>query len=167
MNVPQRVVFNTAVQLVGRTVSIALTLISFAIVTRYLGVSSFGAYSLVLTFLMLAVSIADLGTTSIGVRELARRPGEAERLIGNLLGIRLLLAAGAALSLLVLSVLVHYEPRVQEGLRLAALAAAALMLVGLPAIIFQSRLRLELAMLVECVTSVSPASARTRWSSPF
>jgi O-antigen/teichoic acid export membrane protein len=155
MNIPQRVVFNTAVQLAGRTVSIALTLFSFAIVTRYLGVAGFGAYSLVLTFLMLAVSIADLGTTPIGVRELARRPNEAQRLVGNLLGVRLLLAGGAALALLVLSLLLQYDARVQEGLRLVALAAVALVLVGIPAIIFQSRLRLELAMLVEIVTSAT------------
>ena len=56
-----------------RTITIALTLVSFAIVTRYLGVEGFGAYSLVLTFLLLAVTIADLGMTPIGVRELARR----------------------------------------------------------------------------------------------
>ena len=76
MNVPQKVMVNTGVQLVGRTITIALTLVSFAIVTRYLGVEGFGAYSLVLTFLLLAVTIADLGMTPIGVRELARRPEE-------------------------------------------------------------------------------------------
>ena len=76
-------------------------------------------------------------------------------MIGNLLGLRVLLAGGAALALLVLSLLVQYEPRVQEGLRIVAPAAVALVLVGLPAIIFQSRLRLELAMLVEIVTSAT------------
>jgi O-antigen/teichoic acid export membrane protein len=155
VNVPQRVVVNTAVQLVGRTISIALTLVSFGIVTRYLGVAGFGAYSLVLTFLMLAVSIADLGTTPVGVRELARRPEQTHRLVGNLLGLRVIFAGVAALALLVLSPIVQYESRVQEGLRLAALAAIALVLVGVPAIVFQSRLRLELAMLVEVVTSAA------------
>ena len=155
MNVPQRVVVNTAVQLVGRTISIALTLVSFAIVTRYLGLSGFGAYSLVMTFLMLTVTIADLGMTPIGVRELARRPEEVHRLVGSLLGLRFLLAGTAALALLALSLIVQYEPRVQEGMRLAALAAIALVLVGLPAIVFQSRLRLELAMLVEIVSSAT------------
>jgi O-antigen/teichoic acid export membrane protein len=155
VNIPQRVVVNTAVQLAGRTISISLTLISFAIVTRYLGVAGFGAYSLVLTFLMLAVSMADIGMTPIGVRELARRPAETNRLVGNLLGLRLLVAGAAALALLALSPLVHYESRVQEGLRLAALAAIALVLIGIPAIVFQSRLRLELAMLVEIVSSAA------------
>jgi O-antigen/teichoic acid export membrane protein len=155
MNVPQRVVVNTAVQLAGRTVSIVLTLISFAIVTRYLGVAGFGAYSLVLTFLMLAVSIADLGTTPVGVRELARRPAETHRLVGSLLGLRLFFAGMAALALLALSLIVQYESRVQDGMRLAALAAIALVLVGVPAIVFQSRLRLELAMVVEIVTSAT------------
>jgi O-antigen/teichoic acid export membrane protein len=155
VNVPQKVVLNTTVQLVGRTISIALTLVSFAIVTRYLGVSGFGAYSLVLTFLMLAVAIADLGTTPIGVRELARRPDQTHRLVGNLLGLRLLFAGLAALALVTLSSIVQYESRVQEGLRLAAPAAIALVLVGVPAIVFQSRLRLELAMVVEIVTAAT------------
>jgi O-antigen/teichoic acid export membrane protein len=155
VNVPQRVVVNTSVQLVGRTISIVLTLTSFAIVTRYLGVAGFGAYSLVLTFLMLTVAIADLGTTPVGVREVARRPEETRSLIGNLLGLRILAAGAAALALLALSPLVEYESRVQHGLRLAALAAIALVLVGVPAIVFQSRLRLELAMVVEVVTSAT------------
>jgi O-antigen/teichoic acid export membrane protein len=155
VNVPQRVAVNTTVQLVGRTISIALTLISFAIVTRYLGVAGFGAYSLVLTFLMLTVAIADLGTTPVGVRELARRPDETHSLVGNLLGLRVLFAGLAALALLALSPLVQYESRVQDGLRLASLAAIALVLVGVPAIVFQSRLRMELAMLVEVVSSAT------------
>ena len=36
-----------------------------------------------------------------------------------------------------------------------ALAAIALVLIGVPTIVFQSRLRLELAMLVEVVTSAT------------
>ena len=54
-----------------------------------------------------------------------------------------------------LSGVVQYEPRVQEGLRLVALAAIALVLVGVPTIVFQSRLRLESAMVVEVVTSAT------------
>jgi O-antigen/teichoic acid export membrane protein len=155
VNVPQRVVLNTTVQLAGRTISIVLTLVSFAIVTRYLGVAGFGAYSLVLTFLMLTVAIADLGTTPVGVRELARRPDETHGLVGNLLGLRVLFAVLAAFALLALSVILQYESRVQEGLRLASLAAIALVLIGVPAIVFQSRLRLELAMIVEIVSSAT------------
>jgi O-antigen/teichoic acid export membrane protein len=155
VNVPQKVMVNTTVQLVGRTITIALTLVSFGIVTRYLGVDAFGAYSLVLTFLLLAVTIADLGMTPIGVRELARRPEETHRLIANLLGLRVVIAILAALVLVGLSGVVQYETRVQEGLRLVALAAVALVLVGVPTIVFQSRLRLELAMLVEVVTSAT------------
>jgi O-antigen/teichoic acid export membrane protein len=155
MNVPQKVMVNTTVQLVGRTITIALTLVSFGIVTRYLGVAGFGAYSLVLTFLLLAVTIADLGMTPIGVRELARRPEETHRLIGNLLALRIVVAVLAAATLVGLSAILQYETRVQEGLRLVALAAIALVLIGVPTIVFQSRLRLELAMLVEVVTSAT------------
>ena len=155
MNIPQRVAFNTVVQLAGRTISVALMLVSFAIVTRYLGVAEFGAYALVVTFLTLAVAVADLGTTPIGVRELSRHPEEARQLIGSLLGLRMLLATAAALVLLALSLVVDYEDLVREGLRLAALAAIPLVLVGLPAIVFQSRLRLELSTIVEVVTAVT------------
>jgi O-antigen/teichoic acid export membrane protein len=155
VNIPQRVAFNTSVQLVARLGAIALALISFALVTRYLGVEGFGEYALVLAFLALLVPISDLGLTAIGVRELAAHRDEEEALVGDLLGLRIAVALLAAVLLAVVSPLFPYSDRVESGLRLAAIALFALVLSGLPLIVFQSRERLELSALVDFVTAAA------------
>jgi O-antigen/teichoic acid export membrane protein len=155
VNIPQRVAFNTTVQLVARLGAIALALISFALVTRYLGVEGFGEYALVLAFLALLVPISDLGLTAIGVRELAAHRDEEETLVGDLLGVRIVVALTAALLLVAISPLFPYSDRVEGGLRLAAIGLFALVLSGLPLIVFQSRERLELSALVDFVTAAA------------
>jgi O-antigen/teichoic acid export membrane protein len=155
MNIPQRVAFNTTVQLVARLGAIALALVSFALVTRYLGVEGFGEYALVLAFLALLVPISDVGLTAIGVRELAAHRDEEERLVGNLLGLRLAVALTAAVLLVAVSPLFPYSDRVESGLRLAAIGLFALVLSGLPLIVFQSRERLELSALVDFATAAT------------
>jgi O-antigen/teichoic acid export membrane protein len=155
VNIPQRVAFNTTVQLVARLGAIALALISFALVTRYLGVEGFGEYALVLAFLALLVPISDLGLTAIGVRELAAHRDEEETLVGDLLGLRIVVALTAAVLLVAVSPLFPYSDRVEGGLRLAAIGLFALVLSGLPLIVFQSRERLELSALVDFVTAAA------------
>jgi O-antigen/teichoic acid export membrane protein len=155
VNLAQRVAFNTAVQIGARAVSLVLVLAAFGLVTRYLGVEGFGAYSLVVTFVALAVSIADVGLTQIGVRELAVREEAREELVGNLLALRVAVAVAAALVLVVISPVVPYEDRVQSGLRIGAAAVLFLVLAGLPAIVFQATMRLHLAAVVELVGSAS------------
>ena len=155
MNIPQRVAINTTVQLVARLGAITLALISFALVTRYLGVSGFGEYALVLAFLALLVPISDLGLTAIGVRELAAHRDEEETLVGDLLGLRIAVALIASVLLVAVSPLFPYSNQVESGLRLAAVGLFALVLSGLPLIVFQSRQRLELSALVDFVTAAA------------
>jgi O-antigen/teichoic acid export membrane protein len=155
VNVAQRVAFNTAVQIGARGVSLVLFLVAFGLVTRYLGVEGFGAYSLVITFVALAVSIADVGLTQIGVRELAVREEAREELVGNLLALRVGVAAAAALVLIAISPVVPYEDQVQSGLRIGAAAVFVLVLAGLPGIVFQATMRLHLAAVVELLGSAS------------
>jgi O-antigen/teichoic acid export membrane protein len=153
VNIPQRVAFNTTVQLLARLGAIALALVSFGLVTRYLGVAGFGEYALVLTFLALLVPIADLGLTAIGVRELAAHRDAEETLVGDLLALRIAVALTASVLLIAISPLFPYSDRVESGLRLAAVGLFALVLSGLPLIVFQHRQRLELSALVDFVTA--------------
>jgi O-antigen/teichoic acid export membrane protein len=155
VNIPQRVAFNTAVQLLARIVSVALALVSFGLVTRYLGVSGFGEYSLVLAFVALLVPIADLGLTLVGVRELAAKREPEGTLLGNLFGLRLLVALAASITLFAISPLFPYSDRVESGLRLGAIAVFFLVLSGVPTIVFQSRVRLDLAAIVDFVTAAA------------
>ena len=114
----------------------------------------FGAYSLVLTFLILAVTIADLGMTPIGVRELARRPEETHRLVGNLLGLRFLACGSGGARAARPSGVVEYEREFRRdaarGARRDRARARRTSRDRLP-----EPAALELAMVVEIVSSAT------------
>jgi O-antigen/teichoic acid export membrane protein len=155
VNIPQRVIWNTAVQLAGRLISIALWLVAFAIVTRYLGVTGFGEYSLVLAFVAVLVPIADLGLTLTAVRELRANPEREDEILSDAFGLRLLVATTAAVVLVAISPLFPYSDRVESALRIAAIGLFFLVLSGVPTMVFQARIRLDLAALVDLVTAAS------------
>ena len=64
---------NTAVQVAGKGVTLAIGLASIAIVTRYLGPDDYGRYTLALTYIQLFGVLADVGLFTIVVREISRR----------------------------------------------------------------------------------------------
>jgi O-antigen/teichoic acid export membrane protein len=88
----RRVAYNSAVQLAGKAAVIGLGAISIVVVTRYLGTAGYGQYSLALTYIQLFGVLADAGIYTIVVRELAKRPQDTGKLVGNALALRLLLA---------------------------------------------------------------------------
>jgi O-antigen/teichoic acid export membrane protein len=89
----------SAVRTIGYLVSMGLGLLSAPLLVRHLGIEDFGRYTAVISLVTLAGGISDAGLTSIAVREWATATGETrERLLRDLLGLRLLLAlAGVAL----------------------------------------------------------------------
>ena len=72
---------------------VVLTAIASVFLLRYLGVVEFGRYVTVLSLIAIVSGVTDAGLTAVGARDLALRPmGEPrERLLANLLGLRLVL----------------------------------------------------------------------------
>src|SRR5437762_308387 len=97
MNLAQKVVFNTGIQISGRILSIAIGLLTIRLTATYLGVRSFGQLSIVISLTGLVAILADLGVTTTLTRELAKTPAEADRLGGDLLRFRLASSMIAAL----------------------------------------------------------------------
>lgn len=158
MKVPQRVALNTAVQFAARLLLTVLGLVTFGLVARHLGLQGFGRYSLVLTFVPLFASIADLGITTIAVREISRDPGSARRVVSNVVTVKAAFALAAALLLLALIPLLPYssELRIALALALAGLVLQAMSLV--PSIVFQSRLRMDLQAAVDLTVAAANLS---------
>ena len=74
----RKIAGNTAVQVFGRTIEFAI----FLFLVHYLDLKAFGAYSFILTNLMLWGVFVDAGTFNVLVRETATREN-ADRLLGN------------------------------------------------------------------------------------
>lgn len=124
-----RVVRGGAVRAVGFGVVNLLGVLSSVVLLRYLGVADFGRYGTVLALVAIASGLADAGLNMTGSRELALLPrgSERRRLLGALLGVRLLLLLAAALAAIAFAVVADYDSTMLAG---TALAAAGAALVG-------------------------------------
>ena len=89
----RRIAGNTAVQVFGRTIEFAV----FLFLVHYLDLNAFGAYSFILTNLLLWSVPADAGTYNILVRESSSRT-HSDGLLGNAFSIGLIASAIAILS---------------------------------------------------------------------
>lgn len=84
MRLAERVAVNTVAQLVGQFLVLAGGLFAVAVTTRYLGLRDYGSLVTALVFISLFSLMTDFGVTTIGARELARRPGEARSILSSL-----------------------------------------------------------------------------------
>jgi len=153
MSLSQRVAFNTLVQGLGRMGVILATVLTTAILTRLLGISGFGNYIFITSFIVLFTSISDWGTGIISIREAAKGEIEEEKIFGNAFILRFFLAL---FSFLVVNLLARIFP-VFKSLTLATtIASFLLFLHSLRTscqIIFQAKLRFENQAITETYIS--------------
>lgn len=95
----KRLLGNTVVQIVGKAVMVLLSLITTGILTRKLGVESYGSFILVTSLFVFLDALADFGAKIIGVREVSKGEkgvmGEVIQLKGITTLIAWLLGLGA------------------------------------------------------------------------
>jgi O-antigen/teichoic acid export membrane protein len=114
-------------RVVGYVATIAITVVSYALLTRHLGVARFGQYTTVTSLVALVAVVTDSGMSSIGTREYAVLEGdERQRMMRSLLGLRIVLTLiGVALTM-AWSVAVGYSASLLLGALLASLATVVL-----------------------------------------
>jgi O-antigen/teichoic acid export membrane protein len=142
-DVAQRVVRGSAQRTAAFGVVNLLGLASSLVLLRYLGVSDFGRYGTVIALVAIASSLADAGLNVTGSRELSLLPeGRGRRrLLGALLGVRMLLLTLAVLAAVGFAALAGYDSAMIAG---TALAGAGALLIGV-----QSTLTLPLVVRLE------------------
>jgi len=69
-------IVNTGFQILGKVVTVGLSLVTTAVLTRKLGSSAYGNYLLITSVWLLLDAVADFGSRVIGVREAAIETGE-------------------------------------------------------------------------------------------
>jgi O-antigen/teichoic acid export membrane protein len=142
----RRVASNTAVQIVGKCLVLAIGATSIAVLTRYLGPEDYGRYTLALMYMQLFGVLADVGLYTTVVREVSKDPARTAELVSNALTLRLLLsiavvAVGAGVSLLL-----PYEPDVRVAIVIAGAPVALGMLTSSFVAVLQARLRMGRAV---------------------
>ena len=152
MNLAQKIAFNTGIQFVGQLIVLAIGLLTLRLTATYLGVTTFGQLSIVLSLTGLVAIIADLGVTTTLARELAKSPADADRLGGDLLRFRLFSSLGSVLLLLVAIPFLPYTHETKVALLISLPAMVFTVLGGFPGAFFQTHLRQELSAAVNVLT---------------
>ncbi|HTU79951.1 MAG TPA: oligosaccharide flippase family protein [Solirubrobacteraceae bacterium] len=129
---------------------VGLSVVSAAILTRYLGVSLFGRYTTVISLVSIVTVVTDAGMSSLGTREYAVREGaDRDALIRDLLGLRVALTTIGVLLATAFAALAGYDTPLLLGTVVASVATFALVYQHTLSIPLSTDLRLGTLALLE------------------
>ncbi len=154
MSRSQAIFKNTTIQMAGRAVGLILGVVTLGIMTRALGVASFGSYTTAFSFLQLFGFLVDFGLTLTTVAMISEDEEDAPRVLGAIVAIRTM---GAAIFLglaPILALAFPYPPEVRIGIGVGALAFFALAVSQIYTGIFQWKLRMGYSVAAEVVGKV-------------
>lgn len=124
-----KVVRGGAVRAAGYGLGVLLTAVASVLLLRHLGVREFGRYMTVASLVAMVSGLTDAGLTAVGGRDLALRPHgqQRQRLLANLLGLRLALTPLGVLAATGFALAVGYSRTLVTG---TVLAGAGLILAS-------------------------------------
>lgn len=149
MNLAKKVAYNTIIQGLSKLFSTVLTLFAVAMITRYLGQTGFGEYTTIFTWLSFFGIIIDFGLTLITVQMISKPGADENKILGNLLALRLV---SAVVILGLAPIIILFFPYSQEVKLGVAIAAATFLFVALNQILvglFQKHLRMDKVSIAE------------------
>ncbi|MCL4543828.1 MAG: flippase [Chloroflexi bacterium] len=150
--VARLVASNTFAQLVARGAIIVAAIGANAMLSRYLGPSAFGRYSLVFAYVGVVSGIfANWGLGSIAVRDASQKPRETEPILTSAAAMQLLASAG---SYAVLLLLVRVAAHGQDEL---AVAVAGVTLLLMPVDILAMALQVQMKLVRVAFASIAGA----------
>ena len=152
MQLSTKVAYNTIIQFIAKILSTIIGLLSVGIITRYLEPSGFGEYTTAITFISFFAIVADMGLTLVTVQLISRPGAKIQKIMANLLGLRLI-SAFILIGLAPIFVLLFpYSPLVKQAVLAVSFSfffiALNQVLVGL----FQKQLRMDKVAIAEVLS---------------
>ncbi|MEK7595526.1 MAG: oligosaccharide flippase family protein [Patescibacteria group bacterium] len=136
---------NTFYQMLGKLVTMSITLLATYVITRNYGILGYGEFNLMLSYPALFFIIADFGLNAIGAREIMADEKNKASILGNILYLRLIIA-GLLFGLGVFSLIfMPYSSFLKVGIVLGLLTIITKAIFATLNIIFQVKLRYDLA----------------------
>lgn len=143
MSTVERIAKNIGTIFVGSVFTKLFDFIIIIYLAKHLGNSGFGIYSFVLTYIFFFNVLPTLGINKIMVREIARDDDIAEKIIGNMVIIRILLSLFAIILCVIVINLLNYSIDTRILVYIASLTIL-FSSIGLTfASIFQARLKMK------------------------
>src|SRR3990172_8628920 len=117
----KKIAANTIYQLIGKVVSLGITVLATIIVTRTYGREIYGQFSLMQAWPALFFVIVDFGINAIATREISKDWSKAGKYFGNILLIRVIFSIVLMAVLFAASRLFPYSQALKTGITLSLL----------------------------------------------
>jgi O-antigen/teichoic acid export membrane protein len=139
-----------AVRIVGYGAGVLLSLASATLVIRHLGVAQFGRYVTTLSLISISVAMLEGGVMWMAVREYTVLRGrEREAVMRDLLGLRILLTAAAAVGAMTFALVAGYDRVLLIGTAVATVGTCVQALQPILSVPLQAQLRWSVLTLVD------------------
>ncbi|MFC1700481.1 flippase [Patescibacteria group bacterium] len=142
-----KVASNTIYQIIGKGISMSITMLAVVIITRIYGREGYGAFSLMQSWPALFFMIVDFGVNAIAARELSKDFSKAEKYIGNILLMRIVFSLFIILLLNVALIFFPYSQGLNVGIRLGLFLLLTQALFSTSNIIFQVKLKYDYSVI--------------------
>lgn len=145
---------NTLVQIIGRIIVLAITLVSVKLITNYLGPSGTGYYNTVITYLSFFIVLADFGYFSVAVREISRTPEKTKEILANIFSIRFITATISTLIAIAIVRFTSYPAEIKQGVLIASLFPIFNLAGSVYDMLFQARLKMQNVAWAEVLSKI-------------
>lgn len=149
MSLTRKVAYNTFIQIMGKAVTTAISLVLIAALTRYLGVAGFGQYTTIFAFVTFVSVVADFGFFWILVREIAHPDADINKTTSNILTFRTIVGIVIFAACFGAGFFIPQYADFHPGIGIVALATLFLTLNSTYIGIFQNKLRMDKAALTD------------------
>lgn len=144
MSNTRRIAYNTVVQVISRALTVGISLVTLGYLTRYLGVEGYGQYNVIFAYLALFGVMVDFGFYLLQVREIVSKPGKESYILGNILGLKLVLSVVVFTLAYLISRVVYDDPVLSMGILFGILSQASISFLHIPNSLFQARLQMQI-----------------------
>lgn len=149
MSFTKKIAYNTAIQILGKVLGTIFGLITVALMARYLGREGFGYYSTVITYLSFFGIIIEFGFHITTLQLVAEERFNKEKLIGNVMALRLVSALIAFGLAQILIWFFPYPLEIKLGVTCATLSFICITLNQILIAVLQITLHMDKAALGE------------------
>src|SRR3990167_1859807 len=150
MSLTRKVAFNTIFQIAGKVIVTAISLVVVALLTRYLGVSGYGDYTTVFTYVSFWAILADFGFFWVLVREISKSATKQEEIFNNIITLKSIFGVVVFILCSLLGFLIpQYSWTVKLGIAIISASWFWMSLNSTYVGLFQSKLEMYKAVIAE------------------
>ncbi len=145
MNTAQKVLGNTAIQVIGRLTTAAVSIVILKLISSYLGTAGYGNYTTIYEFIAFFAIVADFGIFQIAVKEMSAHPKRRKEIFGNVFALRLLLTTGAMGAAVAVAFLIpkYSGTPIPTGVMIASMTTFLTIIFGTLSSILQVELKMQ------------------------